>query len=254
MGTSEKQIEQLAQQDSLAKTWKTRNYFDREQPQHKVTLALFSIAKYPVTVGEYREFIEDDGYQIREYWTETGWLWRKSINRIQPKYWSEQKWKLSDKLPVVGVSWYEAIAFCDWLSEKLEKTVCLPTEAEWEKAGRGTDGRLYPWGENFNIKYCNTRESNLNKTIPVDENDSRCESPYGCVDMAGNTSEWTKSEFKQYPYVGNDGRNEIEGEKIRVTRGGSWFKPKIRARVSARGMNDPFFSDNDLGFRYVCKE
>ena len=254
MGTSDEQISRLSQLDQLAKKWMEKNYFEREKPQHKVTLASYSISKFPVTVGEYRLFIEASVYQEKRYWTESGWLWRKSARRIQPEYWDDQKWTWNIKLPVIGVSWYEANAYCNWLSEIEGKIIRLPTEAEWEKAARGTEGRTYPWGDEFEIKLCNTKASNINQTILVDEFDIESESPFGCVDMAGNASEWTLSEYKLYPYDDRDGRNDTEGEKLRVTRGGSWFKPKIRARVSSRGMNDPFFSDNDVGFRYVCEE
>ena len=254
MGTSDEQISRLSQLDQLAKKWMEKNYFEREKPQHKVTLASYSISKFPVTVGEYRLFIEASAYQEKRYWTESGWLWKKSTRRIQPEYWDDQKWTWNNKLPVIGVSWYEANAYCHWLSEKEGKIIRLPTEAEWEKAARGTEGRIYPWGDEFEIKLCNTKASNINKTILVDEFNLESESPYGCVDMAGNASEWTLSEYKLYPYDDRDGRNDTEGEKLRVTRGGSWFKPKIRARVSSRGMNDPFFSDNDVGFRYVWEE
>jgi formylglycine-generating enzyme required for sulfatase activity len=144
------------------------------------------------------------------------------------------------------------MAYCEWLSDEDGENYRLPTEAEWEKAARGINARLYPWGNEFELSRCNTQASNLKRTVPVDEYDPDGESRYGCSDMAGNASEWTMSEYKPYPYDGKDGRNDIEGEKLRVIRGGSWYKPKLRARVAARGMNDPFFSDNDVGFRYVC--
>lgn len=254
MGTSDQQIDWLIQRDDLAKKLKTKGYFNREQPQHNITLASYSISKYPVTVREYRSFLEADGYRVRKYWTEAGWVWRRSTNREKPDYWNDEKWVRNDKFPVVGISWYEAFAYCGWLSEINEKKYRLPTEAEWEKAARGTDARLFPWGNEFDVRLCNTRASKLHKTIPVDELSSKGESPFGCADIAGNASEWTMSEYRPYPYDGKDGRNDVEEEKLRVIRGGSWHKPTLRARVTARGMNDPFFSDNDVGFRYVCEE
>lgn len=254
MGTSEQQVDWLAQEDDLAKEWKTKGYFKREQPQHNVILAGYSIAKYPVTVGEYRLFLEADGYRVKKYWAETGWAWRKSIDKIQPKYWHDEKWIWNDRFPVIGISWHEAIAYCNWLSEVVGKKYRLPTEAEWEKAARGTDKRIYPWGNEFDSNLCNTRANKLNKTIPVDGLSPGGESPFGCADMAGNASEWTMSEYRPYPYERKDGRNDVEGKDLRVIRGGSWHKPILRARVSARGMNDPFFSDNDVGFRCVYEE
>lgn len=210
MGTSNHQINWLAQRDILAKKWKAKEYFNREQPQHKIYLESYSIFKHPVTVGEYGVFLAAAGSQKITYWTKAGWIWRESTSKIQPEHWVDEKWTWPESLPVIGVSWYEAIAYCNWLSEIDGKKYRLPTEAEWGKAARGTDDRLYPWGN--------------------------------------------ESEYKPYPYDGKDGRNDIEGEKLRVIRGGSWFKPKLRARVSTRGMNDPFFTDTDVGFRYVCEE
>lgn len=180
-------------------------------------------------------------------------MWRVSIDRSQPEHWDHEKWNWRKSLPVIGVSWYEAMAYCNWLSEIEGKKYRLPTEAEWEKAARGADGRLYPWGNEFDVTLCNTQASNVGQTVSVSEYSPGGESPYGCDDMAGNVSEWTLSEYKPYPYDENDGRNEGAGEELRVIRGGSWFKPKLRARVTTRGMNDPFFADTDVGFRFVCE-
>lgn len=254
MGINDQQINELAQKDPLAEKWKAKEYFNREQPQHKIELKSYSISKHPVTVGEYGAFLEAAGYQKRTYWTKAGWLWRESTGKIQPEHWDNEKWTWCESLPVIGVSWYESVAYCTWLSEMDRKKYRLPTEAEWEKAARGTDIRLYPWGREFDANLCNTRARNLKQTVSVNEYTPGGESPYGCDDMAGNVSEWTLSEYQPYPYDGKDGRNDVEGEKLRVIRGGSWYKPKLRARVTTRGMNDPFFADTDVGFRYVCEE
>ncbi len=249
MGISDRQIDRLARIDDSVQKWKEKGYFDREQPQHTVTLTSYDMTKYPVTVREYRAFVAAGGYRMTRYWTEAGWAWLESTKRVKPMFWGEEKWSGDDQLPVVGVSWYEARAYCEWLGEETGRRYRLPTEAEWEKAARGTDGRLYPWGNEFEAWRCNTRASGLNRTVPVGQHSPAGESPYGCAEMGGNASEWTLSEYRSYPYAEDDGRNQEEGEGMRVIRGGSWHKPVLRARVVARGMNDPFFSDDDVGFR-----
>jgi formylglycine-generating enzyme required for sulfatase activity len=207
MGTSDQQIDWLVQRDDMAKKWQEKNYFSREQPQHTLTLAGYYIGKYPVTVGEYSEFVRAGGYQRCQYWTEAGWTWRKSMGRVQPQFWDDEKWTGNDRLPVVGVSWYEASAYCRWLSGETVGSYRLPTEAEWEKAARRRDARMYPWGAMFDVRRCNTRASWLNQTEPVGWHSPGGESPYGCAEMAGNTSDWTLSLYKPYQYNGSDGRN-----------------------------------------------
>jgi len=251
IGTSEAQIDRLAKRDKLAKKWKQKGYFNREGPQHTVTLESYFIGKYPVTVDKYRIFVTTGGYLSREYWTEAGWNWRGTVGKVKPDYWEDEIFTRNDLLPVVGVSWYEAVAYCYWLSAEAGKAYRLPTEAEWEKAARGSDGRLYPWGNDFVDKLCNTRAKNLGGTEPVGSHSPESDSPYGCADMVGNISEWTLSQFKPYPYFASDGRNAEETKSERVLRGGSWFQPALRARVTSRGMNDPFFTDNDVGFRCI---
>jgi len=249
MGTSEAQIDLLSSRDGLARKWKEKGFFNREQPQHTITIESYFIGKYPVTVEEYRAFVIMGGYLSKEYWTKAGWNWRETVGKVKPHYWEEGVFTDNNKCPVVGVSWYEAGAYCCWLSVETGKVYRLPTEAEWEKAARGIDGLLYPWGDEFDQMRCNTRENKLGRTEPVGRHSPDGDSPYGCADMVGNISEWTLSHFKPYPYVGNDGRNNEEAETERVLRGGSCSQPALRARVSSRGMNDPFFADNDVGFR-----
>jgi formylglycine-generating enzyme required for sulfatase activity len=253
MGTSQAQIDRLAQVDEAARRWRERGRFDREGPQHTVTLAAYAIGRYPVTVGEFRRFLEGGGYGCEPYWTPAGWAWRRDADRGAPDGWDDPVWAGDERLPVVGASWYEAYAYGRWLSATTGRVYRLPTEAEWEKAARGTDARMFPWGDQAGPGCCNTREGGLGRTTPVGHYAPAGASPYGCAEMGGNASEWTLSQFRPYPYDLLDGRDDPEGEEERVIRGGSWFKPLLRARVSARGMNDPYFRDNDVGFRIVAE-
>ena len=252
MGTGAAEIERLAQEFELARRWVEKSFFGREQPQHRVTLPAYRIARHPVTVGQYRAFWEAGGYRDQRYWTDAGWAWCEAVGRVQPDCWDEAVWAGDESLPVVGVSWYEAVAYCRWLSEETGQAFRLPTEAEWEKAARGDDGRTFPWGDQFEANRCNVRSSGVGRTVVVGSYSPAGESPYGCAGMVGNVSEWTRTRFKPYPYEVGDGRDDPEGELERVTRGGSWHSPVLRARTSSRGMNDPLFSDNDLGFRCAC--
>lgn len=249
MGTSDLQIDRLADQYQMAVEWRQKGYFSREQPQHNLDLPDYYLGKYPVTVREYRSFVQAGGYHNIFYWTELGWKWRQGKSVEQPTLWDDKKWVGDDQFPVVGVSWYEAYAYCCWLSQESGRTYHLPSEAEWEKAARGVDGRLFPWGNEFDPARCNTRKKGLERTTTVGQYSPSGDSPYGCVDMSGNVSEWTLSRFAPYPYNQVDKREGAEGECERVTRGGSWFSVILRARTVSRGMNDPFFRDSDLGFR-----
>ncbi len=249
MGTSNQQVDWLVEQTDKARQWRDKGFFSREQPQHSVTLPGYFIGRYAVTVSQFRAFVEAEGYRQRRFWTDAGWQWRKAQARSEPSYWSDEMWASDDRLPVVGVSWHEAIAYCRWLSQASGVNYRLPTEAEWEKAARGADGQLYPWGDVFDARRCNVRASSVKRTTPVGRYSPGGDSPFGCADMVGNVSEWTMTKFKPYPYERNDGRDDAEGETERVTRGGSWHSPVLRARTTSRGMNHPFFADNDLGFR-----
>lgn len=155
--------------------------------------------------------------------------------------------------PVVGVSWYEAVAYSEWLSEQNELEIRLPTEAEWEKAARGEDGQKYPWGdEEPNPDLLNYR-SNVGKTTEVGQYLTG-KSPYNALDMAGNVWEWTSTIYDTdrfpYPYK-KDERESLDGEDRRVLRGGSWFFTAGNVRAANRGRNVPNARFNYLGVRLV---
>jgi formylglycine-generating enzyme required for sulfatase activity len=254
MGMSDRQIDWLVRHTDWAGQWQEQGRFEREQPRHSVILPAYAIGRHPVTVGEFRAFVDAGGYQIERYWTDAGWAWCQAEGRASPDYWDDDKWTADHRLPVVGVSWYEADGYCRWLSEVKGRAYRLPGEGEWERAARGMDGRLHPWGDVFDASRCNTWAGGLHRTTPVGQYSPAGDSPDGCADMVGNVSEWTLSRFRPYPYAAGDGRNEPEGTMERATRGGSWHSPDFRARATSRGMNDPFFRDNDLGFRCVRVE
>ena len=193
----------------------------------------FRIDIYPVTNTQYEKFIHAGGYTKQEilqgFWSEEGRKWRVENNITQPRYWEDAKWNQPDH-PVVGVSYYEAEAYAKWAGKR------LPTEKEWEKAARGTNGREYPWGNDFDKDKCNTIESGIGATSRVTRYPNGV-SPYGCYDMAGNVWEWTDSWYEEGTY--------------RVLRGGSWSGVRDGARCAGRGRSDPGPGDIGLGFRCV---
>ena len=225
-----------------------------EHPQHTVSLDGFWIGLTEVTNAQYKHFIEAGGYEKPRYWTKAGWRWRQEDYITQPRCWDYERWNRAD-YPVVCVSWYEAVAFTRWLSEETGLTVRLPTEAEWEKAARGTDGRRYPWGDEFKCGMANTDKDcgpydPFGYTAPIGSFPAGA-SPYGALDMAGNVWEWTSSLYKPYPYWADDGREDPDASGRRVVRGGSWGNGQRHVRAAARSWGDPDFRIDSLGFRVL---
>lgn len=176
------------------------------------------IAKYPLTNAQFAKFIEAGGYREKRWWTAAGWKQREQDKWTEPRYWNDEKWNGAD-YPVVGVSWYEAVAFCRWLSEVSGEPVMLPTEQQWQRAAQGDDGRTYPWGNDWDGSRCNNSVSpnNSDGTTPVWQYEGLGDSPFGVVDMAGNVWEWCLTDYK-------NGTNDVNGSAdSRVLRGGSWF-------------------------------
>jgi formylglycine-generating enzyme required for sulfatase activity len=166
-----------------------------EKPQHRLELPTYWMGKTPVTNAQFRPFVAGDGYRNRDYWTEAGWEWREESKIMTPRYWDDMKWN-GDDYPVVGVSWFEAVAYCRWLTAQTGIPFRLPTEAEWEKAARGPDGRIWPWGNIWEDGRCNSKEAGKERTTPVGSFPDGA-SPYGVLDMAGNVWEWCATKWQK---------------------------------------------------------
>ncbi len=160
--------------------------------------------------------------------------------------------------PMVYVSWDDAQEFCRWLNttpalKALPSGLqfCLPTEDEWEKAARGMDGRIYPWGNEWDAGRCNTSESKIGDTTPVGQYSPKGDSPFGLQDMAGNVWEWCQSKYYRfYPYMRFLHGVDQSGD-ARVVRGGAWNGNSGIARAAYRNWNPPVDRRNNYGFR-VC--
>jgi formylglycine-generating enzyme required for sulfatase activity len=143
----------------------------------------------------------------------------------------------------------DALEYCRWLHAQTGLAYRLPTEAEWEQAARGDDGRIYPWGNEFDPWRCNTVESGKRRTTEAGEYSPAGDSPFGLADIAGNVWEWTSSKLQPYPYRPEDGREDPRGSGKFAVRGGAWYYSRKLARCSSReGVLENYISPA-LGFR-----
>jgi formylglycine-generating enzyme required for sulfatase activity len=229
-----------------------------EKPVHRLHLDRYWISRVPVTNAQYRFFVEATQHESPRHW-EDGTI---------PRGWENH--------PVVYVSWHDALAYAGWLDEQMRTpgarlyawhpqglstfdfrpetyAVSLPSEAEWEKAARGAlDKRAYPWGDDWREGYCNTDELGLSETSPVGVFPEGT-SPYGALEMAGNVWEWTRSAGRAYPYVIDDGRENLDaGDDVRrVLRGGAFLNSRSGARCASRLRYFPDYHFRYYGFRVV---
>jgi formylglycine-generating enzyme required for sulfatase activity len=199
---------------------------DNETPQHRLHLLVFQIGKYPVTNAQYQVFVKAIGYRVPSHW-ENGDIPKGKENH-----------------PVTSVSWEDALAFCKWAGLR------LPSEAEREKAARGVDGRIWPWGNEPPTKERCNYGRNVGDTTPVGQYPNGA-SPYGCLDMAGNVWEWTGSLHEPYPYRSDDGREDPKRIHARTLRGGSWYGNDDYVRCAYRGWGIPGDGNLRVGFRVV---
>jgi len=203
-----------------------------EMPQHKVHLKPYYVDRYEVTNAQYQHFIEATGRPApSDPHDSLFYSWIKD----KPPAGQENH-------PVVYVSWHDADAYCRWDSKR------LPTEEEWEKAARGTDGRAWPWGDTFDGKKCNVYESSPLWTAPVGSYPEGG-SPYGVHDMCGNVAEWTASWYEPYP--DNQLKRASFGQHFKIARGGAWVLPyEPWSRTTNRNLAQPLeYRHRSLGFR-----
>jgi formylglycine-generating enzyme required for sulfatase activity len=185
------------------------------------SVSAFEIARYPITNAHFALFVEEGGYINPAYWTEVGWAIREEQRWTQPLFWHDATWNKCD-YPVVGVSWYEALAFCRWLSDRTNERITLPTEAQWQYAAQGDSRRAVAWDFDTNandddlIEWANWGGfGDSSGTTPVTRYEGRNESPFGVVDMTGNVWEWCITDYQT-------GNHDPEGKRERVAKGGSW--------------------------------
>ena len=205
-------------------------------PRHHLWVDDYYIGKHPVTVEQFVAFAQATEY--RRYLTD------KTAQGCHP---------------VQHIDWYGAQAFCAWLADTTGQAVRLPTEAEWEKAARGADGRRYPWGNaSPDVSRCNYGNPRA-KTTAVGQYSPAGDSPYGCADMAGNVWEWTASLWGRdwrtaeygYPYSATDGRESLDAGVAwrRVVRGGSYADDETLVRCACRLGFSPYTHNVAIGFR-----
>ncbi len=237
----------------------------------------FSMSKFPITNTQFGQFISEGGYAEQSYWTKNGWEWKGK--RERPAYWTDGRFNHPEQ-PVVGVSWYEAVAFCNWLSVKEGWTPAydisgradlvtsgyrLPTEAEWEyaaaKGAPGQNQRAYPWGDKWDsaLAVCQVSPADARETANVGSKSPGGDTPQGLADMAGNVWEWCSDNEEGDPDIAHSAsldryyfQSDSPWQRF-VLRGGAWvidfpsgMRTSFRSFASAPGLQY-----NVYGFRIV---
>jgi formylglycine-generating enzyme required for sulfatase activity len=249
--------------------------FLNEHPSHRVMVKAFYLDEYEVTNKDYKAFVTATGRLEPSFWIQNGYNVRddklKSADVANLRWVARDYFKVEqdpssmsktallkllfdiqhtrDTLPVTGVNWYDAHDYCQWTGKR------LPTEAEWEKAARGTEDREYPWGNKWNEHYPNTgTDSQTDNPLAPVGSYAHDKSPYGVFDMGGNVTEWVDDWYGPYP--GSTYKSELFGKKQKVARGGAassgHYALSLFYRGARRAHADPTMMSNDLGFR--CAE
>jgi formylglycine-generating enzyme required for sulfatase activity len=250
----------------------------RKWPQSEINdrsfiVSTFEIARYPLTNAQYALFIQDGGYDPGKPWWDipgVAWLqrdeqatespkrWQKRQYKQHPEFWNNKQFGIErPNYPVVTVTWYEAVAFCRWLTQHEVYNsegylYTLPSEAEWEYVARRATRRIYPWGnERPDVEHANFNLMDHTTTVGCFTPGA---TPEECIyDLSGNVWEWTRSEYKPYPYNLDDGRENMNNPsgKFFTLRGYNWGGPSIFLRASRRVHGEPEGQSNGVGFRLV---
>lgn len=212
--------------------------FDRH-----IDLPEFFISRYTVTNAQFQAFIDDNGFENEQWWAGLS---------VHEQASGDLRWDF-DNYPRVRVSWFAAVAFCRWLSDKVGYEIRLPTEMEWEKAARGVNGSIYPWGPSYIAGHSNINEAisgisstNLREPCAVGMY-PHARSPFGVDDMIGNVWEWCLNDFS------DPTNTHFEGTQKRALRGGAWSSDRLFAHTVRRRGELPTTQFNDIGFRIVCE-
>jgi formylglycine-generating enzyme required for sulfatase activity len=234
--------------------------YDDELPQHEMRLRAYYIARYPVTQAQYAEFVRDTGHDVPSS--------KYGFEEDRPFEWRDGSYPPGRaNQPVVLVSWHDALAYCEWLTEKLrvwDETpeplatllreegwgITLPSEAEWEKAARGLGRRIFPWGNEANPERANYSDTGIGTTSAVGCFPDGA-SPYGVEDLSGNVWEWCRTKWEEN-YRDHQGDDDLEGDARRVLRGGAFDDDVTGVRCAFRNGGDPFDRWYYGGFRVVA--
>jgi formylglycine-generating enzyme required for sulfatase activity len=209
----------------------------RDARPEPVPMPAFAIQRHLVTVAEYAEFIAEGGYDDPSLWSAEGWRWRLDEDCDRPRFWGEDEWALYllPNQPVVGVSWFEADAYASFRGRR------LPTELEWERACRGDDARLFPWGDAWDDHACPHRDYGPRRTKAIGLFPP---SPLGLYDMVGNVWQWT-ADMRPSPPRGD--------EAVYLVCGGAWNNLPWSIGCGARNAFPPTARFSNLGFRCAAE-
>ena len=219
--------------------------FALSRPVHTIHIEAFAMMQSTVRNQQFIEFVSAGGYRNDDYWSEMGWRWRKSKKQIIPAFWNDANFNALEQ-PLVGISWYEALAFSNWMTIETGQKWRLPSEVEWEVAANVEgEGQIH------------SANRGLGKTIPAIA--SGYQSTHGAWNLRGNVWEWCSTRWGKnwqsldypYPYSSDDGREDLSGSYARVMRGGSWFDPIQEAHPAKRARFLPGSRASNIGFRLI---
>jgi iron(II)-dependent oxidoreductase len=216
------------------------------RPVHRVQLEAFELMAQAVSNADYAQFLQAGAYEQERFWSAFGWRWRTNKGNPIPAFWGDARFDGSQQ-PVVGVAWYEALAYARWYAAETGENWRLPTEAQWEAAAQAEGQGII-----------NTLANNAGRPLAVNEG---YQSLHGAWYLLGNVWEWCSTRWGRnwqsldypYPYRADDGRENLEGSAARVMRGGSWFDAPSEAHASQRARYLPGSRGSNIGFRLVLE-